>query len=297
MNREDLIKKWLNNNLNTDELEAFKKLEDYESLVKLSDSVKHFKAPDYNTSEALQDVLFAIKTPKKSVRWVPILSRIAAIFVVCFGVYYYTTTLDTTIKTLASQKQTIELPDASTVALNATTTVSFNKKQWNTNRQVQLNGEAYFKVAKGSKFEVITDAGTVIVLGTQFNIKQRHNYFEVVCYEGLVGVTYNNNETKLQPGNRLLLIDGKLIATEKENQIEPSWINNNSVFKSLPYREVIAEFERQYDMTINLQSINDSQLFTGSFTHNNIDVALKSITLPLHLSYTKTDDTITLKRE
>ena len=297
MNREDLIKKWLNNNLNTDELEAFKKLEDYESLVKLSDSVKHFKAPEYNTSEALQDVLFAIKTPKKSVRWVPILSRIAAIFVVCFGVYYYTTTLDTTIKTLASQKQTIELPDASTVALNATTTVSFNKKQWNTNRQVQLNGEAYFKVAKGSKFEVITDAGTVTVLGTQFNIKQRHNYFEVVCYEGLVGVTYNNNETKLQPGNRLLLIDGKLIATEKENQIEPSWINNNSVFKSLPYREVIAEFERQYDMTINLQSINDSQLFTGSFTHNNIDVALKSITLPLHLSYTKTDDTITLKRE
>ena len=297
MNREDLIKKWLNNNLNTDELEAFKKLEDYESLVKLSDSVKHFKAPDYNTSEALQDVLFAIKTPKKSVRWVPILSRIAAIFVVCFGVYYYTTTLDTTIKTLASQKQTIELPDASTVALNATTTVSFNKKQWKTNRQVQLNGEAYFKVAKGSKFEVITDAGTVTVLGTQFNIKQRHNYFEVVCYEGLVGVTYNNNETKLQPGNRLLLIDGKLIATEKENQIEPSWINNNSVFKSLPYREVIAEFERQYDRTINLQSINDSQLFTGSFTHNNIDVALKSITLPLHLSYTKTDDTITLKRE
>ena len=297
MNREDLIKKWLNNNLNTDELEAFKKLEDYESLVKLSDSVKHFKAPDYNTSEALQDVLFAIKTPKKSVRWVPILSRIAAIFVVCFGVYYYTTTLDTTIKTLASQKQTIELPDASTVALNAATTVSFNKKQWKTNRQVQLNGEAYFKVAKGSKFEVITDAGTVTVLGTQFNIKQRHNYFEVVCYEGLVGVTYNNNETKLQPGNRLLLIDGKLIATEKENQIEPSWINNNSVFKSLPYREVIAEFERQYDRTINLQSINDSQLFTGSFTHNNIDVALKSITLPLHLSYTKTDDTITLKRE
>jgi len=297
MNREDLIKKWLDNNLNTDELEAFKKLEDYESLVKLSDSVKHFKAPDYNTSEALQDVLYAIKTPKKSVRWVPILSRIAAIFVVCFGVYYYTTTLDTTIKTLASQKQTIELPDTSTVALNAATTVSFNKKQWNTNRQVQLNGEAYFKVAKGSKFEVITDAGTVTVLGTQFNIKQRHNYFEVVCYEGLVGVTYNNNETKLQPGNRLLLIDGKLIATEKENQIEPSWINNNSVFKSLPYREVIAEFERQYDMTINLQSINDSQLFTGSFTHNNIDVALKSITLPLHLSYTKTDDTITLKRE
>ena len=51
MKREDLIKKWLDNELNTQELEAFKMLEDYEALVKLSNSTKRFKAPEFNTSE------------------------------------------------------------------------------------------------------------------------------------------------------------------------------------------------------------------------------------------------------
>ena len=297
MNRDDLIKKWLDNDLNAEELEAFKMLEDYNALVKLNTSVKHLKAPEYNVSEELEKVMQHIKTTKKSTRWIPMLTRVAAIFVLCFGVYYYTTTLDTTISTLASQKQTVELPDASSVSINALSSISYNKSKWNDNREVQLDGEAYFKVAKGSKFDVVTKAGTVTVLGTQFNVNQRNDYFEVICYEGLVGVAYNNTNTKLYPGDRLLLLDGKLIATEKENLTAPSWIDNHSLFKILPYKNVVAEFERQYNVTVDLKGIDDSQLFTGSFTHNNMEVALKSITLPLHLTYSKKDHTITLKRE
>ena len=142
-----------------------------------------------------------------------------------------------------------------------------------------------------------TPNGIVRVLGTKFNVKQRDNTFEVVCYEGLVQVFYGSYTEKLSAGNRLLILDGKLVANEKENITEPSWINNQSTFKSLPYKEVIAEFERQYDITIDTQNVNDSQLFTGSFTHNNLDVALKSITLPLQLTYTKTGKTILLQRE
>jgi hypothetical protein len=65
----------------------------------------------------------------------------------------------------------------------------------------------------------------------------------------------------------------------------------------MPYKEVIAEFERQYNVAINANTIDTTQLFTGSFAHNNIDIAIKAITLPLHLTYSKTNSTITLKRE
>ena len=298
MNRDDLIKKWLNNDLNATELEAFQQLEDYDALVTLTKGVKHLKAPEYNTSEELNQILQHIKTLKKPKKnWLPTFSKVAAILVACFGLYYYTTTLDTKFSTLVAQKETFQLPDASSVQLNAVSTLSFNEHKWSNNRDVTLDGEAYFKVAKGSSFKVHTKDGTVTVYGTQFNVKQRDHFFEVVCYEGLVGVTYDNKETKLHPGDHLLLIDGKLIAREKENLTAPSWINNLSIFKSLPYKDVLAEFERQYNVTINLQKVNDSQLFTGSFTHNNLEVALKSITLPLHLTYSKTDHTITLKRE
>ena len=162
---------------------------------------------------------------------------------------------------------------------------------------MELEGEAFFKVAKGSSFNVITKSGTVTVYGTQFNVKQRDNYSEVICYEGLVGVTYKSKETKLKPGDSFLIIDGKTIAKEKENRTMPSWLNNESTFKSLPYKTIVAEFERQYDVDITLMNIDSTQLFTGSFTHDNLEIALKSITLPLHLTYSKTNNTIILKGE
>ncbi len=299
MDKEILISKWLDNNLNDQELQAFKNLEDYDDLIKLNNSVQAFKANNYNTSTELENVLSKIKSTKAqtTTHWFKPFMRVAAILAICFSLYYYTTTLDTTITTEYAQKTTIELPDASSVALNAKSLIVFNKKSWNQERHVELTGEAFFKVAKGSTFNVITKSGTVTVYGTQFNVKQRDHYFEVICYEGLVGVTFNSQETKLKPGDSFLIIDGKLIAKEKENRLSPSWLSNESLFKSLPYKEVIAEFERQYNVTFKVNGIDTQQLFTGSFSHDSIDVALKNITLPLGATYSKTNNTITLKRE
>ncbi|MEZ4802203.1 MAG: FecR family protein [Gelidibacter sp.] len=298
MNQEDLIYKWLNHELNAEELEAFKKLEDYDALIKLNNGSKGFKSPDYNTADELQKVLKRIESQKpKNKNWLPLAASIAAIFVVCFGFYFYTTTLETTFSTLASQKQTVTLPDGSIAELNAMSELSFNEHGWEDNRDITLDGEAFFKVVKGSKFEVKTSTGIVTVLGTQFNVKQRNNLFEVVCYEGLVNVIYNTYDLNITPGNRFLIRDGKLIATEKEKSAAPSWIENYSQFESVPYKEVLAEFERQYDVKINLKAVDDTQLFTGSFKHDNMELALKSITLPLNLTYSKTNHTITLKRE
>ncbi len=298
MEREELILKWLNNDLTAPELEAFKQLKDYEALTTLNSHLQGFKPNNYNVSEELDTLLKTIETRKTSKKnWLPIMLRVAAVIVVCLGIFYYTTTLDTQISTVIAEKQTIELPDASTVAINAKSTITYNKHNWDDSRNVTLDGEAYFEVAKGSKFDVITPNGVVSVLGTKFNVKQRNNTFEVVCYEGLVQVVYGSYNEKLPAGNRLLILDGKLVANEEEIISEPSWINKQSTFKSLPYKEVIAEFERQYDIRIDTQNVNDTQLFTGSFTHNNLDVALKSITLPLQLTYTKTGKTILLQRE
>ncbi|WP_246067699.1 FecR family protein [Changchengzhania lutea] len=303
MNRETLISKWLNNDLNDQELQAFKNLEDYDDLVRLNSGLQAFKADDYDTSKELENVLSKI-TPtviggktQTPTHWLKPFLRIAAVLAICFSVYYYTTTLDTKITTDLAQKTTIALPDASSVFLNAKSLLVFNKNHWKKDRDVELEGEAFFKVAKGSSFKVITKSGTVTVYGTQFNVKQRDNHFEVICYEGLVGVTYKSKETKLKPGDSFLIIDGKTIAKEKENRSTPSWLNNESTFKSLPYKTVIAEFERQYSVDFTLINIDSTQLFTGSFTHDNLEIALKSITLPLHVTYSKTNDTIILKGE
>lgn len=300
MERKDLIKKWLDNELNPQELEVFKKLEDYKELTTLSNNLTRFKAPEYNVQEELNAALQNINTSKKESKthWLRPILRIAAILAISFSVYYYTTTLDTNFATLAAQKTTIELPDASNVSLNAMSKLAFNESRWDKNRDVTLEGEAFFKVAKGSTFNVKTKHGMVTVLGTEFNVKQRDDYFEVICYEGSVKVTHNNDIVILKPGNSFLKIDGKLIAREKETSLHPSWINNESYFKSMPFEYVVREFERQYNVSINPQNVDVKQLFTGSFSHNNIELALKSITLPLDVKYNfKNKTTIELSRD
>ncbi len=298
MERDTLILKWLDNDLTDAEIEAFKKFEDYQSLMMLNSHLQNFKAKDIDADEALQSVLKTIETRKKAKKkLLPLLLRMAAVIVIGLGIFYFVTLRDTQVSTLIAEKQTIVLPDASKAVINAQSSLTYNKKNWKNSRNVSLDGEAYFEVAKGAAFNVVTPNGIVSVLGTKFNVKQRDDDFEVVCYEGLVRVVYGSHTQTLSTGNRFLILDGALVSSEKELQAAPSWIDNHSTFKSLPYKDVIAEFERQYDIIIDTGQIDGSLLFTGSFTHNNIDVALKSITLPLQLTYTKTGKTIALKRE
>ncbi len=298
MKREDLIKKWLDNELSPEELKAFKQLEDHKDLVKLANGLKQFKAEDFDTDLELGRLNTTLKNKSKNTNnWVKPILRIAAILTICFGSYYYTTTLNTNAATLAAQKETIDLPDSSIVTINAESSISYNKNKWDEDREIELEGEAYFKVAKGSKFKVKTNNGIVTVLGTEFNVKDRNNYFEVTCYEGAVNVEYNSKSVVLKPGNSFLMINGEYIDKTDTSLKNPSWINNESHFTSIPLKNILLELERQYNVTITVNNIDEEQLFTGSFTHDDIDVALKAITLPLNLTYVKTNSMIILESE
>ncbi|OIQ28164.1 MAG: anti-sigma factor [Bacteroidetes bacterium MedPE-SWsnd-G2] len=296
MKREDLILKWLDHNLTAEEEKEFRALNDYDELIKLSESSAQFKAPDFDSETVFKNVIH--NTSKtSSINWNSPFLKIAALLIVALGIYFGTSTSEMHIQTLAAEKTNLNLPDLSEVMLNADSELTYNPENWAKNRSLSLNGEAYFKVAKGSKFNVNTKTGIVSVLGTQFNVKDRENYFEVRCFEGRVNVNYNTTNTILTAGDSFLIIDGKLIAKEKEALTQPHWIINKSQFSSIPYKQVLAEFERQYNVTFDASGIDTNQLFTGTFVHNNYDVAIKSITFPLHLRYGKNHGQIKLSLE
>jgi len=295
MNQEELIQKWLQDDLNPQELAAFKALDDYDALMKLSENLMHFKAPKFDASVAYETISAEIsKKPESKTKWLKPILRMAALIAISFSVYYYTTTLDTHISTLTAEKTTIELPDYSEVTLNAQSQITYNKKSWKNQRELTLNGEAYFKVEKGSKFNVQTASGTITVLGTQFLVENRNDIFEVVCYEGSVQVTTDHKNMVLKPGDQFLILDGEFIAQEKENNLDPSWLHNESQFKSMPYKFVLNELERQYKLKVDAKTINTSVLFTGKFVHRDLELALKAITLPLNITYTKENGLIVL---
>lgn len=297
MNRDELIKKWLDHNLSTEEQIAFEQLKDYHDLIKMNQALKHFKSPEFSAEASYQNLQTQLKSNTKTKNWLTPLLKVAAIFIIGISVFYYTTTLDSDFNTTIAQHTTIELPDASSVDLNSNSTLSFNESDWKEKRIVQLHGEAFFKVAKGQKFDVITEEGTVSVLGTQFNVKQRNAYFEVTCYEGLVAVTHNDKTITLKPQESFKTIDGKLFANEKVSTAQPSWLRGESSFENVPLKYVISELKNQYQIEIETDAIDLSRTFSGSFTHKNLDLALQSVTIPLNLGFKKSGNTILLKRE
>jgi ferric-dicitrate binding protein FerR (iron transport regulator) len=298
MTQEELIKKWLDNELNASEKEAFKQLDDYDSLIKLEHSIQRFKSHEYDTQNELDATLKQLENRKtKKIIWLKPIMRIAAVLVIAMGLYFYISGLEITYQTDIAQQIETTLPDNSQITLNAASTLSFNKRTWNTNRLVNLEGEAFFKVAKGSKFDVVTSAGTVSVLGTEFNVKQRANYFEVYCFEGSVGVETPDNSYVLKPGDSFRVVDGEVEKLTNTTAQMPSWLSNESTFENIPVYLVFEELERQYNIEVNSIDVPKSVLFNGAFTHNNLDLALKSITIPLNLTYQIDKNIITILSE
>lgn len=212
--------------------------------------------------------------------------KVAAVLVVLLTSSYFLFFNHTTsYSTEIAQTETLKLPDNSEVILNAQSELAFNKKEWKQNRSLTLKGEAFFKVTKGKKFTVDTDAGSIQVLGTQFNVKERDNYFEVQCYEGSVSVTHKNNKTILTPGKSVRVVNGELVEVKPFNAENPSWLAKESSFSEVPLWQVINELEVQYDIVIDAGKIDAEQMFSGTFTHNDKNIALQSVTIPLKLSY------------
>lgn len=287
MEKDYLLHKWLNNEATAEELELLKTDPEYASYIQIAVSSSAFETPEMREEENLKTISNKINPVRKlekpsifSIVW-----KVAAVFALLLAGYYYTTTLDTSVKTEIAQTNTFSLPDDSEVIMNAGSKITYNKKDWNNSRELSLDGEAYFKVTKGNKFSVKTVEGTVSVLGTQFNVFARNGLFTVACYEGLVSVTFNDNEIKVPAGSKIQIENGKLVTNEISENSSPVWLANESSFENTSLKIVLKELERQYPIKVTLGNINPEKRFSGSFTHKNLELALKAICEPLHLNY------------
>jgi transmembrane sensor len=288
MDKNDLIRKWLSGELSPEESDAFEALEEASFYREIISDAAAFKAPDLSggvDSPMLGKRVPQDLRPKVKRNWVRPLMRIASVLVLGLAMYYLLFQENLVrVETGVGEKTTITLPDASSVTLNALTEIAFNENDWEDNREVQLEGEAFFDVAKGSKFVVATSDGSVSVLGTEFNVRQRGRIFEVRCFEGQVKVVSGEHTTVLREGDNFRISEG-VVTSGKNAASFPRWTRNTSDFLRVPISEVFAELQRQYDVEVLLEDTDTDQLFTGGFEHGNLELALKSITEPMGLRY------------
>ena len=281
-----LLDKWLNGNISREELQELKTSPEFMTYLKIDAFTKDIEIPSHPTEEALREIKQKISGKKKSVkvRTLPVLLKVAAVLVLLLISYFFINSLPTTVSTEISHTYTFNLPDTSEVTLNSDSNIKYKEGSWKENRSLELDGEAYFQVTSGNKFRVNTPQGAVQVLGTKFNVLARGDTFEVKCFEGLVSVIYEDNTVKL-PKGKTAVLEGGMLKVNDFYTSKPGWIGNESSFNNILIAEVLKELERKYSLHITTQNIDVNLRFTGSFTHKNLDSALKTITLPLGLTY------------
>lgn len=283
------LAKWLNDEMTDKELLEFQSAPDYH----LYDKIKHYSSelevPHFNEQELFSKVMTAKKESPKVIALKPNwYMRIAAILVIGLGLLFSYTTFSTTSEMAENGKQTtFSLPDNSEIVLNSGSEIEYKKWDWDNNRNLNLKGEAYFKVAKGKKFQVNTDLGKVCVLGTQFNVKARENRFDVTCYEGRVKVNYKDSEIIITKGESVAFADDKLIYHMAATSVKPEWTCGEAKFNQENLDQIVKELGRQYNIEIELKDDVNHQLFTGSIPTTNLKEALQILASTYHLKSNK----------
>jgi len=127
----------------------------------------------------------------------------------------------------------IKMPDGSSIWLNADTRLKYTNKFGETDREIILEGEAYFDVEisdKGLPFKVITSDISITALGTAFNVKSYNDesVIETTLEEGSLQIeaigraldTRDNQPVVLTPNQSAVFSKGKDIVSVSNSRPE-----------------------------------------------------------------------------
>lgn len=213
------------------------------------------------------------------------------------------------IKIPYGKKFRLQLSDGTFVHLNSGTTLKYPVKFIaGENRQVFLDGEAFFDVAKDKNHPFIVNADdlNVRVLGTHFNVS---NYPEdaitdVVLVEGSVGM-YQQNEafdatknTILKPGFKgsFNKENAKILTKPVITDIYTSWIDGGLTFRNMTFKNIITKLERRYNVTIvNKNEKLANEKFNASFKEESIENVMSYFNEIHGIHYTIKNNQILIK--
>ena len=180
----------------------------------------------------------------------------AIIFLTSVGIWQYIrTTGKLVMQTAFGETRQEVLPDGSQVMLNANTTLNYRKWKAGADREVWVNGEAFFhvkKTAQKTKFIVHTGHFDVVVTGTQFNVINRNSKNNVLLTEGSVTIQGKDQEVHMKPGEFVEFNNNGIQKKDINNALVLAWTEHKFIFEKTPMREVAELVVDLYGIKVNL---------------------------------------------
>lgn len=195
------------------------------------------------------------------------------------------------------------LPDGSSGHLNGGSTIRY-ASNFKFNRQLELNGEAYFKVEKDKthQFIVQTQHADIKVFGTSFDVcaYESEELVTTTLETGSVEVfnKINFSAIKLSPGqqNQLDTSTGEMKNTRVKTQLYTSWKDDLLRFDNAPFAEVVKKMERWYGVHIILdKSLQYSENYTMTIKTESLREMLQLLQITTPMNYIIENDIVKIK--
>ncbi|HUP12071.1 MAG TPA: FecR domain-containing protein [Niastella sp.] len=197
-----------------------------------------------------------------------------------------------TISTARGNQYQLILADGSKVWLNSASTLRFPTSFTGDVREVELDGEGYFEVAKNplKPFHVKTSSQDIEVLGTHFNVNAYNDETSIktTLLEGSVKIvkrqTANGNERPiiLRPGQQAIASGPSPFTIDNSPDIDQvmAWKNGWFEFDNTDIKAIMRQISRWYDVDVRYETKIDSQTYGGRISRKiNLSNILKMLEL------------------
>jgi len=210
--------------------------------------------------------------------------------------------------TAAAQRAVVRLRDGTQVTLAPQSRLRYPADYGKTHRDVDLDGEAYFQVARDERlpFRVHTAAAVTEDLGTAFVISAYADQIttEVVVAEGRVSLSRGDTTSHavvlgLRDLGRLDASGAATVRRDVDVDRYLAWTKGVLAFDGTPLRDAVHTLERWYDVEVRLDdpgSVVAARRLTATFTNEPIDLVLQRIALTLGLRVEHADGSFFLLR-
>ena len=209
----------------------------------------------------------------------------------------------TSFSSAPTQRTTIELPDGSTIQLNAGTNIQYALTTEKDSLIVKLDGEAFFTIARNDKRVFIVQGGDMMVkvLGTTFNMSYypESGKSRVALVEGKLKVAVTSPEgVILTPNESITYNEGQATLSKAvfDKTEELGWRDNKLYFNHADFPEIALQMKRLYNITcINRSKVKNMQ-YTGHFDNVGYKQVVASICFANALRYTTVNDTVFIQQ-
>lgn len=196
------------------------------------------------------------------------------------------------VKTEFGQRRTIKLPDGTMVKLNVGSSIEYPEKFENSNRKVELTGEAFFDVTEDKTKPFIIKSGDLMteVLGTSFNLSAypERDTITVAVVSGMVMVSSESGiEEVLSPTDLgVFNKQNKSILKKKFDDDVLAWSDGILIIENQPLPDVFNMLERWYGVEIEYaEGMTLEGTYSGRYQNKSLELVLEGISYTSHIKY------------